>query len=283
MHKIADLVKFILYGQNIGTYLSLFAVLFLLALTGSVIFFELFRTKNKLKVIGGGMICGALAFFLVISIISYIFKGELALKLTFFLYCVTFGLLIFKRKNIYREVLITRLRYQDIATIAVILMYAFGIVLYAGNTIVGGDLATYLGISSSSARGNYPTVLSWQPDFLTVYHHGAFMLQGAIHAIARIDPGISHFFFAMYLIVALFVYTVGIAREKTRSLFCLIPAIFGIIVFSPILLVQGFPEYITNLGKLFPLSPATLQKNSSLFTQFYELKGSIGAGANNLA
>ena len=70
-------------------------------------------------------------------------------------------------------------------------MYLSLIILRVGNTVTGGDVITYWGIATSFARGNYPAVLPWQPNYLTVYHAGAFLVQGAIQSLSSVNISIS--------------------------------------------------------------------------------------------
>jgi hypothetical protein len=282
MDKLTTLIKVLSIPHNFLTYLSLLTVLSLLALTGSVLFYELFKTRNKLKIIGGGMLTGALTFLLLISILTYAFKGTTALKIIFIAYCTGIVLRVYKKREEYKVLVKAKIGLIDALILSILVLYTLIFTLYAGNVAVGADSATYLGIAASIARGNYPTVLPWQPDYLTTYHHGAFMLEGAVHAIAGIDIEITHFAFAIYVISALFIYLTGIAREKTRSLTCLLPGIFMLVLFGPIFLYAEVSHYLTSLEKFFPLNSQHLKNNISGVTQFFEVKQSIGAGATNL-
>lgn len=165
-------------------YFPLIKIILIFAITtfnGIVVFNLLHNTKNKLINIGAGMIVGLLVLLLLLSVLSYLFKGTLSISIIFILYSIIcFYLYKHKKRFSFTSLFKINPTKTNLTTITLILIYLVLIALYIPTSGLGPDTYMYQGIANSFVRGNYPTVLPWQPDFLTVYHHGAFIIFGAL-------------------------------------------------------------------------------------------------------
>lgn len=249
------------------------AISLLLTFAGFVILQFLYQTKNKLLTLGASMIIGPLGFLLVLSLGSYIFQGPPGILLMFLAYLAAAFWVFLKDHNfsLQHPMLQHKVKGQDLAVLMVLAAYLGLIFLFAHRSFVGSDSDIYFSIATSFAKGNYPVVQSWQPQFLTVYHQGTYLLEGAFWALSGRDIELVHYFFSVYLIWAIFLLLTGLAREKTRSVLCLLPAVFGLIL-------VGGPVLLTKLSSLSGfISSLSLQPD---FTSF---QSSNGAGVTNLA
>lgn len=270
---IKETLGFIFSVGNLPLYKNLFLVLGILTFNGVIIFQLIYRTYNKLLLIGGGMITGSLVFLLILSTFSYFFKGPLAIVFMFWVYSAVCLFIFIKNLSVFRDIVFFKLSFSSVLYVLVILFYLSAIILYSRSYIWGGDVFTYWGIATSFPRGNYPTVLPWQPQFLTTYRDGTFLVQGAIQSLSSINIPLVYSFFSLYMFSALFLLITGIAREKNRSLLSLLPANLGLILFGGPLLYIG--DWNNFLQKLVNFEP-------SFFTQFENFKGSLGSGANSI-
>lgn len=281
---LRELISFILNPINLPSYRAILIIFIVLSFNGVVLFQAINRTKNKLLLLGGGMIFGILGYLFILSIFSYFLKGSNAILIFFVFYFLICLAYFIKNISKYKKIIKgTNLNLSSFIFGFILVAYLIIIFFIASSAVTGGDVITYWGIATSFARGNYPTVLPWQPNFLTVYHTGALIVQGAIHSLSSVSISIVHFFFSTYTIFAIFLFITGIAREKTRSFFSLLPAIFGLFLFGgPIILVTGYGEFVTNLVKIFSTSFKEAVMNLSLYPQLAQAKGSAGAGAVTL-
>ena len=269
---IKETLGFIFSAGNFPLYKNLFLVLGILTFNGVIIFHLIYKTYNKLLLIGGGMILGSLVFLLILSTFSYFFKGPLAIVFMFWVYSAVCLFLFIKNLSQFRNIVFFKLSFSSVLYVLLIFFYLSAIILYSRSYIWGGDVFTYWGIATSFPRGNYPTVLPWQPQFLTTYHDGTFLVQGAIQSLSSINIPLVYSFFSLYMFSALFLLITGIAREKSRSLLSLLPANLGLILFGGPLLYMG--NWNNLLHKLVTFEP-------SFFTQFENLKKSLGSGVNS--
>lgn len=219
------------------------------------------------------MIVGLLGFLLVLSLGSYLFKGPFGVALMFFIYLLSAIFLAIKNPKAFaslKKLFRFKFSFGNLTTVAIIVFYLGLILLYAHRSFIGSDSDIYFSIATSFVKGNYPTVLSWQPQFLTIYHQGAFLIQGALWALSGRDIELIHYFFSVYTLWAIFILTTGVAREKVRNPWCLIPAIFTVIlVGGPVLLTKA-----TNLN--FSIN------NLLKLPDFLYFQSSNGAGAADL-
>lgn len=256
-------------------FLNVFPLLIialLLTFVGFVILSALYKSRNKCLTLGSAMIIGPLGFLFLLSIGSYFFKGQLAILGMFLLYTFTaFVFYLRKRRNIYQNFFRFSLNGENLLILGAVSVYLGLIFLFAHRSFVGSDSDIYYSIATSFARGNYPVVQSWQPNFLTVYHQETYLLEGALWALSGKDIELIHYFFSVYIIWAIFLFLTGLAREKIRSVFCILPAVFGIIL-------VGGPVMLSKISSLFSFL-------SSLKTQpdFAVFQSSNGAGATNLS
>lgn len=256
----------------IGPWLVTALVIFgLMAFVGMVAFKILYRHKNvnSLILLGGGMIAGPLIFLLSLNFLSYVFKGRVFLTILFIFFVVLSIYLVKKmRINLFAELFSFRNKDNKKSKLIYILL-ALNILLiyvFVGRANVGGDVLQYWAIATSFARGNFPTVMPYQPDFLTVYHTGTYLVLGLLHVLTNFDIDRVHFFFAFYIMTSIFLLTTGMALKKNHSIIGLIPPIFGLILFGgPIILTEFNYQNIFNILTKYP----TFEMNI----------GSIGGGA----
>lgn len=272
------LAAFILSPQNSDLFLRISIVFSILIFSGVTIFLKLFSSRNLMIILGGSMILGPLGFLLILSILSYVFKGDRAIALMFAGYFICNILLFANTKNKFAKV---QLSFKGIILFLILLIYSIFIMLYSFNVVVGGDVITYWGIATSFAHGNYPTVLPWQPEYLTVYHEGIFILEGAINSIAKGYISQIHFLFSGYIISSIFIFVTGIAWEKTKSLLSILPSVMGIICFSgPVMLIENVGYFLKQFGGK---SLHVILSKLSLFPQFGDIKYGFGGGATSIS
>ncbi len=226
-----------------------------------------------------GMILGPLGFLLILGTLSYIFKGFWAIQIMFWIYfllCIhlsrKYSLKIPRIENIFKK---DRLLITVIAAVYISLF-----LFIASNYQILGDADVWFGIATSFARGNYPVVLPWQPDYLTIYHTGTFIVEGALKSLSGMNILVVHAFFAAFLVSAIFLFVTALARNTTKSLISFIPAVVGLVlVGGPLILVSGYFNFIkTTFGNL---SSGFREKVTiiSSYPQFSDVKSSYGGGA----
>lgn len=232
-------------------------VLILMTFVGVVAFKMLYRGKkmNSLILLGGGMIVGPLLFLFSLSILSYFLKGPVFLTVLFVLFSAFSIYIVKKKKIILFSDLINTGKKEEKKLTLIYTFLALNILLiyiFTGRSNVGGDVLQYWTIATSYVRGNYPTVMPYQPGFLTVYHTGTYLVMGLLHALTKFDIDRVHFFFGFYIMSSMFVFTTGMALKEKLSLSCLVPPIFGLILFgTPIILTSSSYQLagINSLGQ----------------------------------
>lgn len=276
---IKETLNFVLTGNHFWDYFRLVCVFITLAFDGVVIFSTFLKSRNKFLNVGGGMILGPTVFLFLLGILSYFLKGFTWISVIFFSF--TFLCLLIFLKN-FKDIKKTYSFHISLNTALVFLItifYLLFIGFFAKSAPVGGDVTTHWGIATSFARGNYPTVLPWQPNYLTIYHMGAFMVMGAIHAVANVNIYLVHIFFSVYLIWGIFLFVTGLAREKTRSLLCFIPAIFALILFGgPIIYLRLFGDLFLPLTN----SISTVFNPRNIPPMLQDFRSSNGSGSSDL-
>lgn len=257
-------------------------LLLILFFNGLVILTFLVKSHNKLFKIGAGMILGPLGLLFILSVLSYVFKGYISILLIYSLYfllCAFLKIKFGKKINLLSRLLLDS---QKIVVLFLFIYISLFIkILPSVSPQIGSDANIYDGIATSFAKGNYPTVLPWQSNFLTVYHHGAFVVEGALSSIGSINIDIIHRVFVVYLLIAILLVITGIASEYSRSILCLLPAVFGLFLFSgPIILTGGFNNFVNEFQSIsdFPkfISDLSSYPYSSTFHK------SLGGGASSL-
>lgn len=227
------------------------------------------------------MILGNLMFLFALGILSYFLKGYWGIRIIFcfyFSFCLFIFFKFLKSKIAINQYLSFRKTLPNAIIAIILVIYLSLLFIYASGFQVGADADIYWGIATSFTRGNYPTVLPWQPEYLTVYHEGAFIIEGALRALAPVGIAAIHNFFSYFVLSAILIFTVGLMREKTRSVFCLLPAILGISLFGgPVLLIKGFPEFIKTV-----LNLPNIVGNLSQFPGYEYFRGGNGAGASDV-
>jgi hypothetical protein len=276
MHSIYDTLLFMLNPAVIVIYFKLFIVLTVIAAAGIILFRIIFQKTNKVLLLGGGMIAGPLFFTLLLSIFSYLLKGTVGIIFIFIIF-LTSSLYLAHRNKI--KPTLPRITRHNFLYLIICIAYPLLFFFYAANNIIGGDASTYWGLAASFAKGNYPTVLPWQPDFLTVYHSGTFLLHGSINALTSARVSLIHIFLSAYMLSAVFIFLVGIAREKTRTIISIVPAILGIILFSPVFLTSNFANFINSI-KISTPKQTTI--NLSKYPEISHMKGQVGIGASSI-
>lgn len=233
-------------------------------------------SQNKLLTLGSSMILGPLGLLFLLSIFSYAFKGKyavFAIFLFYFLICLWLFLKRIRLLNL-KKILAVLIPRKQILLLVIVLFYLWILFMYTHRSRIGADFDIYWSIATSFTLGNYPTVSSWQPNFLTVYHQGAFMIEGAINLLSKSRIDLTHYFFSFYTISAIFIMLVGLALDKKYIIFSLIPAIFALFLFGgPIILTSGLSSFLQNLSSL-----ETLAK----YSDFGAFGGANGGGATDL-
>lgn len=276
MTTITQVIEYIITKGYLDNYLFLLFIYVTFTINGILVFKRLLETNNKLLILGSGAIIGTVVFMNLVAVLSYILKGELAIKVIFFLYTFVTYVWAFREKQVFKYLFSSLKKWTDLIFVAIFVVYLLLISLSAGATPTGGDVITYWGISTSFARGNFPTVLPWQPDILSGYHHGAFVVQGAIHAITSISISVIYVFSAIFSVLSIFVFLVGLGRGKTSSLSSLLPGVYAIVIFGgPIFLTNGFRDFLA-----FP--SGNIINKLAQYPHFSDLKSALGAGPNGL-
>lgn len=257
-----------------------FAIIALILIfNGAVVTKYIYKTYfskniNFLLLIGLGMIIGPSLFLLTLCLTSYLFKGFSYIRIFFFLNFI-FSLILFKKtfkKSLRLNWNLWPLNIKK-AIYLIIIAYAIFIMWVAPTAGLGPDTYIYNGISTSFARGNYPTVLPWQPQYLTVYHFGAFALFGALQSIFFINNGFFYFLFSGYILLGLFLIITGIFIEEKSLFTSFLPALYGLFMFGgPILLSSGLGIFLANFNI----------ESLNLYPQFSDFRSPSGSGPSSL-
>lgn len=264
-------------------FVGLIIILSILTIGGIGLFLIFYKTNNKFFTLGGGMVIGPLFFLLILSLFAYIFKGFIAIKLFFFVY-IFFNWYIIKNKGLFHRIVNVfkvKKSFENFLVITVVITYLILIILLLPSNGNGADNYIYSGIASSFARGNYPTVLPWQPTFLTIYHHGIFAFEGAIDSLFDTDFALTNIIFSGYLIFAIFFMLTGLVREKNRSLICLLPAIGFCLYGGPIFIYSGFGKLMHTLFTSLSFKEAI--HTLALYPQISDYRSPMGGGSIDLA
>src|SRR3989344_6878611 len=259
---------------NIIHYLLLLLVIFLLAKSGYILSVLIFKTKNKIFHLGSGIILGFCGYLILLSFSSYVYKGPISIFLYFILFNFLCLIVIPKRYNKKLDLSfpIKKLFHKNPLTFSILIIYSIVFFVYADFAVTGGDVITHWSISASFANGNYPTHSPWQPQYLTAYHHGTFMILGALSVLSELRVGIVHFFFAATMVIAIFVLITGIAQGIKKTKASLIPAILGVVVFSgPYLLVSGYNNFFNLFLNASPTEIIKLIGNQPLFVNSLDI------------
>ena len=143
-----------------------------------------------------------------------------------------------------------------------------------------GDADVWFGIATSFTRGNYPVVLPWQPDYLTIYHTGLFIVEWAFASLSGMNILAVHTFFAAFSLTAIFLFITALARQKTKSLISFFPAVWGLVVVGgPVILVSGIFNYIKNVSGNFSAGFSEKIIRLGKYPQLFDVKSSYGGGA----
>jgi len=269
-----------------ASVLSKLGIIFsLLTFCGFLFLFPLYKKRNKLLLLGASMISGPLIFVALLSFLSYVFKGWSAIRIIFATLVFT-CLFVFVKKIVQTQKFKRFLKFNyhrsSVFSLLVISLYIVMLFLFVSGSSTGGDVEVYWGIATSFSKGNYPTVLPWQPNYLTVYHQGTFILEGAIYALTNLDISDVHFFFSFYILVALFIFVSGIAREKVRNVFCTLPAIITLTLFGgPVLLTKNIGNFLRGMITSFGV-PGGLIGYLTTLPDYGYFTAKSGAGAVNL-
>jgi hypothetical protein len=276
MRSLYDTLLFMLNPAVVAIYIKLIIVFIVIAAAGTILFRIVFQKTNKVLLLGGGMIVGPLFFTLLLSLFSYLFKGNIGIIFIFIIF-LTSSLYLAHRNKIKPQ--LPHITRHNFLYLIICIVYPLLFFFYAANNIIGGDASTYWGLAASFAKGNYPTVLPWQPDFLTVYHSGTFLLHGSINALTSARVSLIHVFLSAYLLSAVFIFLVGIAREKNRTIISVVPAILGIILFSPVFLTSNVTNFISSINISTPKQTII---NLSKYPEISHMKGQVGIGASSI-
>lgn len=265
---------------------GLIVIFSILTFNGWVISFLLFKESNKLIKLGSSMILGLLGYLMLLSIFSYFLKGPIALKgifLFYFFVCLFTYWKYIRKHNPLRRLFDFKYNYSNILTLLVLAFYVFFIFLFGSGYAIGGDGDMYWGIATSFTRGNYPTHLSWQPNYLTVYHQGTFLVEGAIRALFGTGIASIHNFFTAFVLSAIFIFVTGMAREITKSAYSVLPSIFTLILLGgPVVLKTSYIQFFTDIFSAEGPSVRTYIKNViydlSSYPTYGYFQGSNGGG-----
>lgn len=283
MHDITELIKFILNPLNIGNYLKVSVVFLGLIIIGLVTHTAIFTTKkNKVFTIASSMVLGPCFYVLFLSAVSYLFKGYVWTNILFWLLCLGAAVIIYRQRKDYAYLIRYNSTISTIALTVALLTFIGLLFLFVGNTVIGGDVMSQWPLATSFVRGNYPTVLPWQPNQLSAYHQGTFMVLGSLSAVSGITIGHIHYFFSFYIITALFLLITGIVRERSSGLFVFIPGGLAVVLCGPLFLIKD-PAPLINTIVSSKTVDITLVRKIAEFPQFSELKSYIGSGVTNIS
>lgn len=262
-------------GANIGDFLFVALALGEITAVGIVYFRSFIKERRFSVLIPGGMVAGTAVFTLYLGVLSHLLKARQGIWIISVLYFLS-GLLIFSRSRKKWKFKFPKVSLRNIVLLLSSLLLGLIFVIKAGNAIFGGDATTYWGLATSFANGNYPQVLPWQPQFLTVHHQGAFLFEGALHAITGVEIRQIHFVFAAFIIAAGFFLLWAFLGDKPKKVVsAMIPSLLGYITFGGFFvilpLVFGEPGHQRDLVDLPNLQDAknTLGALVSFFDLYY--------------
>ncbi len=223
--------------MNLPQVLSVVLILVVVTVVGMIFFRFLVDCKKLTIIIPGGMVLGSSLLILYLGILSYFFKGQLGIWIIFLIF-LTSAIFIYRKHK--SELVVERLKINTKNIVIGLLVFVVSSIFFirSGNAIWGGDAITYWGFATSFARGNYPMILPWQPQFLTVHHQGAFLFEGAVHALSGVDIRVVHFIFAAFIILGGFLLLWGYVSDKTKKpILSIIPSLLGYVAFGGIFII----------------------------------------------
>lgn len=281
MNNVDSLAKELLFSPNRTPFLLFILTLVCMTIIGSCILTVLLKKiPNKGILVGGGALLSSAYFVGLLSITSYVIKETEWLKDIFILHIVIALIFLFKQRRFTRH-LLPDVNFQSSIITVLVIMYSLVLFLYAGNTVIGGDVLTQWSLATSFERGNYPMVLPWQSNSLTIYHQGTYIFLGLLQAITNIKINYIHYFFSVYIIAASLLFITGLTYEKVKNLFSLLPFIFGWLIFAPLFLVNNYKEFIQQL--VVSNGIYKIVEYLSQVPSYENVKGAIGAGAFSLS
>src|SRR4030042_1384042 len=257
---------------------SVFVLLLGISMSGELISRKLLGNKNIFLKLGSSIIIGLLVYLFLLSIFSWFFKSVLS-NIIISSICIIIGyidlLKIIKINKFKRNI-----NLSDVVSLIFVFLYLFIFLFRIALAPIGADAQIYFGVANSFVSGNYPISLPWQPDFLSVYHNGTYIIEGSLSTISGIGIYTTHILLSFVLLLSLLLIIIGIAREYHKGLRIFLPFIFGIILFSwPIILLRGLSSFFkTVFYSLANLSISDITK----YPQLLNFRASLGAGAMNV-
>ncbi|EKD95587.1 MAG: hypothetical protein ACD_24C00438G0001 [uncultured bacterium] len=277
-----ETLTFILDSSNFPHYFKIFAVLIIISFGGIAVFSLIYNTKNKFIIVGGGSILGFLIFLLLLGSFSYFFKGEIGVRIIFLLYILISTFAFTRNKNFYRHLFNLKLSISSILIIGSVFVNLSLLFLFIRDVILGSSAPLYWGVALSFAKGNYPTVLPWQPESITAYHQGSLMVMGAMQSLTNIHISIIHSFLSFYLISSIFLFLTEVAREKTRSLFCLLPGLTATVLIGGPIIFYGNAAKFAQTVINFPLLTPYAWQQANYFLDYSSFSLWLGTGVTSL-
>ncbi len=200
--------------HNLNYITSILFVFLITTLTGYEIYNLVFKEDDKRISLPSSVLFGYSLFIIFISLLSYLFKGKIALISLIFLYgLIGITLLWYRRKTIK----LPRLNKKVVINISLYFLITLFFFYVMANNVIGGDVIAYWGFANSFANGNFPMVSPWQPDLLANHHQAAFLYEGAVQAFAGADIRLVHALFGVLMSSTGFFLLWGVVRKRTGS------------------------------------------------------------------
>lgn len=197
LSMLKQTILFIFTSSHFPAYFILLLIFLLLTVDGFFLLLFFLKTKNKLLLVGGGMIAGTLGFLISLMFLSYLIKPPAGIIATFICYnlaCFILYYLAIGPKKLFLAFCF-KITFSNVLLLLLLLFYSLFIFVFINGSGYAGDVNTYWSLGSSFARGNYPTVSPWQPNYLSAYHQGTIMILGSLHALTGLSMVIVHYFF----------------------------------------------------------------------------------------
>lgn len=240
------------------------------SIVGYVVYSAIFKIRSWWVLLPASGLLGIFSFIFFLGILSYLFKGQGGILIILILYVLFgFGLYIKTRPKIPAIYLNVSNLFWFITSLFFLALFF----LIAGVNIYGGDVIAYWGFATSFANGNYPVMSPWQPDLLAAHHQGAFLYQGAVYSLIRVNMKLIHSLFAFFVISCGFFFLWGWMKEILKTTVGgLLIALMFYFAFSAIFII--LPSPVQKI--IYP----EVTHEITTFPRFIDAKNRLGGSSN---
>ncbi len=212
-------------------YISVFVSIYVLLLTGIVLFKRITKERRAQVILPAGSIFGVCLYIFLLNLTAHFIKGVAGFWLAL---CLQLILVFISKKLIPSTSLIFPKGKEK--KIWILLLFLWSIFLYqitAHATTDGADSTLHQSFAARFIRGDYPMHTPWQPDYIGFYHYGGAELLGSLHALTGTPYSFLHPFIAFIALLSVSQILTWMITPEKKSLISIVsmslPAIVGLI------------------------------------------------------